>query len=342
MREPAFWWQPGTGRLLAPVAAVYGAVAAMRMQFAGRRAAVPVICVGNLTVGGAGKTPAALEIARLLLVEHERPFFLSRGYGGRLSGPVRVNPSSHVAADVGDEPLLLAGLAPTIVARNRVAGAHTAYLGGASVVVMDDGFQNPSVVKDLAILVVDGRRGIGNGRVIPAGPLRAPLPAQIAKADALILVGGPEGAAAVAAAARGRGIPAFHGRLAPDRKTVAALGERKVLAFAGIGDPEKFFATLAETGIEVPERASFPDHHRYTPDEAAALLARADKSRLVLLTTEKDLARLSGDARLAALAARARALPVRLVIEDGAAFRQMILRAAQRRPEGAVNRERPG
>jgi tetraacyldisaccharide 4'-kinase len=342
MREPAFWWRPGAGQFLAPAAAVYGAVAAWRMRFPGRRAAVPVICVGNLTVGGAGKTPAALEIARLLLVAHERPFFLSRGFGGRLRGPVRVSPSSHAAADVGDEPLMLAGLAPTIVARNRVAGAHAAYLGGASVIVMDDGFQNPSLVKDLAIVAVDGRRGIGNGRVIPAGPLRAPLPAQIAKADALLLVGGPGAAETVAEAARDRGIPVFHGRFEPDRKTVAALGARKVLAFAGIGDPDKFFATLAEAGIEAPRRASFPDHHRYTESEAAALLAQAAEDRLVLLTTEKDLARLAGDARLAALAARARVLPVRLVIEQWDAFREMILRAVQRRSDSGESTKRPG
>ncbi len=136
---------------------------------------MPVICLGNLTIGGAGKTPAALAVAHLLLAAHERPFFLSRGYGGRLAGPVRVDPSFHHAADVGDEPLMLARLAPTIVARDRVAGAHVARSAGASVIVMDDGFQNPSLIKDLAILLVDGRRGIGNGRIIPAGPLRAPL-----------------------------------------------------------------------------------------------------------------------------------------------------------------------
>jgi tetraacyldisaccharide 4'-kinase len=334
MREPAFWWRQGAGGLLAPFGAVYGALTALRMQAPGRRSTVPVICVGNLTAGGAGKTPAALAIVRLLLAEHERPFFLSRGYGGRIAGPVRVNPSAHVAVDVGDEPLLLARLAPTIVARNRVAGARAAALGGASVIVMDDGFQNPSLAKELAILVVDGRRGIGNGRVMPAGPLRAPLLTQIAKADALLVVGEPAGAAEVAAAARRRGLAEFHGRLEPDRQSVVALGRRKVLAFAGIGDPEKFFATLTAAGIETARRESFPDHHRYTASEAAALLAQADASHLVLLTTEKDLARLAGDPRLAALAARAHALPVRLMVEEREPFRQLVLRAAQRRAGG--------
>ena len=330
MREPAFWWQPGTGGLLSPLAALYGAVAALRLQAPGRGIGLPIICVGNLTVGGAGKTPAALAVARLLLAAHERPFFLSRGHGGRLRGPVRVNPAHHSAADVGDEPLLLARLAPTIVARNRVQGAMTARFGGAGVIVMDDGFQNPSLTKDLAILLVDGRRGIGNGRIIPAGPLRAPLEVQISRAHCLVIVGPAQGADAVARVARRHGVTILHARLEPDRDVLAALRRRKVLAFAGIGDPEKFFATLAAAGIDVAERAGFADHHRYTAGEAQALVARAEAANLLLLTTEKDIARLSGEARLAALAARATALPVRLVIEELDAFGKMILEGAGR------------
>jgi tetraacyldisaccharide 4'-kinase len=330
MREPAFWWQPGRGSLLSPLAGIYGAVAALRMRSPGRRVGVRVICLGNLTVGGAGKTPAALAVAGLLLAAHERPFFLSRGYGGRLPGPVRVNPTTHSAAEVGDEPLMLARLAPTIVARDRVAGASVARRGGASVIVMDDGFQNPSLAKDLAILLVDGRRGVGNGRVIPAGPLRAPLEAQIARAHSLVIVGPPDGAAAVAQIARGHGVTVFHGRLEPDRNFLATLARRKVLAFAGIGDPGKFFATLDEAGIEVAARASFADHHRYTAAQAQALIARAEAAQLVLVTTEKDIARLSGDPALAALAAHANALPVRLLIEEQDAFCKTILKVVKR------------
>src|SRR5208282_5212533 len=280
-----------------------------------------------------GKTPAALAVGRLLLGAHQRPFFLSRGYGGRLAGPLRVDPAAHSAAAVGDEPLLLARLAPTIVARDRLAGAKTARFGGANVIVMDDGFQNPALAKDLAILLVDGRRGIGNGRTIPAGPLRAPLEMQVAQAQALVVVGPPAGTAgaasavAVAQLARRHDVAIFHGRLEADRHTLAALGGRKVLAFAGIGDPEKFFATLAEAGVAVAERASFPDHHRYTAAEAQALIARADVFFNDPVTTEKDLARLAGDPHLAALAARASALPVRLVIEEADAFRDLILKA---------------
>jgi tetraacyldisaccharide 4'-kinase len=330
MREPAFWWRPRGGMLLAPLGVIYGAVAAARMQTPGVSAGVPVICLGNLTVGGAGKTPAALAVAHLLLAARERPFFLSRGYGGMLEGPVRVDPGFHHAADVGDEPLLLARLAPTIVARDRVAGAKTARLGGAGVIVMDDGFQNPSLGKDLAILMVDGQRGIGNGRILPAGPLRAPLDFQIARAQAIIVVGPPDGAARVLASARRHRVSVFNGRLEPDRNSLAALAGRKVLAFAGIGNPEKFFATLAEAGIAVGERVSFPDHHRYTSADAQALIARAEAANLVLITTEKDHVRLAGDPSLATLAARSSILPVRLVIEEVDLFRAKILSTAKR------------
>jgi tetraacyldisaccharide 4'-kinase len=331
MREPAFWWQPGTGALLSPLGGIYGLVAALRMRSKGGSAGVPVICLGNFTVGGAGKTPAALAVGRLLLAAHERLFFLSRGYGGRLAGPVRVDPAVHTAAAVGDEPLLLARLAPTIVARDRLAGAQAARRGGANVIVMDDGFQNPALAKDLAVLLVDGRRGIGNGRVIPGGPLRAPLETQITHAQAVVFVGPSDSAPAIAERARRHNVATYHARLEPDRDTVAALKGRKVLAFAGIGDPEKFFATLEAAGVAVAERVSFADHHRYTAAEARALLARADADNLMLLTTEKDLVRLSGKRRLAALAARANPLPVQLVIEEAEAFRDMIVGVLSKR-----------
>ncbi len=334
MRAPSFWWKPGRGRLLSPLGAIYGAAAALRMQGAGQNAGLPVICLGNLTVGGSGKTPAALAVALILLAAHERPFFLSRGYGGRLAGPVPVNPSAHGAADVGDEPLLLARLAPTIVARDRVAGAQAARFGGASVIVMDDGFQNPSLHKDLSILVVDGRRGIGNGRIIPAGPLRAPLGTQIGRAHALVIVGSGDGSAAIAEMGRRRGLAIFHGRLAVDREQREALRGCSVLAFAGIGDPEKFIATLTDAGITVAERQDFADHHRYTPEEARALLARADRKNFILLTTEKDHVRLAGDPQLARLAARTATLPVRLVIDEEDAFRDLVLKAVRRNSRG--------
>jgi tetraacyldisaccharide 4'-kinase len=329
MRAPAFWWQPGTGGLLDPLGALYGAVASARMEKSGDSAGIPVICLGNPTVGGAGKTPAALAVAHLLHAAHQRPFFLSRGYGGRLAGPVRVNPAIHHADEVGDEPLLLARLAPTIVAHNRVAGAKFARFAGASVIVMDDGFQNPSLTKDLAILLIDSRRGIGNGRVLPAGPLRAPLDAQLARAQAVVVVGASDGAAVAIEAAQRRGIAIYRARLEPDFDVVTAIGRRKVLAFAGIGDCDKFFATLTTAGIDVAERASFADHHRYSAVEAQELMTRAQARGLMLVTTEKDSMRFAGDRQLDALAARTSALPVRLVIEERDQFRQMLLQAAK-------------
>jgi tetraacyldisaccharide 4'-kinase len=330
MREPAFWWQPGTGSLLQPFAAIYGAIAAARMSWRGRSAGVPVICLGNLTVGGSGKTPAALAVAHLLHAAHGRPFFLTRGYGGRLAGPLRVNPAIHHSADVGDEPLLLARLAPTIVARDRAAGAQFAQFAGASVIVMDDGLQNPALAKSLSIIVVDGRRGIGNGRVIPAGPLRAPLGAQLDRAQALLVVGPVDGAAGIVKRAEQRGMTIFHARLEPDRAIIAAIGKRKVLAFAGIGNPDKFFTTLTEAGIAVADRVGFDDHHRFTAAQAQDLLTRARAANLMLVTTEKDLMRLTGDGGLAELAEHASALPVRLVVDEWDQFRQMVLGAVKR------------
>ena len=325
MREPAFWWGEGSfaSALLAPLAALYGAVAQWRLGRGGERAGAPVVCVGNLTVGGAGKTPTALALARMLAAAGERPMFLSRGYGGALAGPLLVDPARHRAREVGDEPLLLARTAPTIVARDRVKGAGIA--GDASVIVMDDGFHNPSLVKDFSVLVVDGRRGTGNGRVIPAGPLRAPLEAQLARAHALIVVGGLRRAADIAERARGANIPVLQACLRPDADVIAWLRGRQVLAFAGIADPEKFFATLAEAGVVLAAARSFPDHHRYTRAEAVALCDDAQRAGLVLMTTEKDLARLAGEDQVKELVARAKALPVTLAFEDEEAMKSLLL-----------------
>lgn len=334
MREPPFWWR-GVGieaRLLAPVAAIYGAVAARRLGQRGVRAGAPVICIGNPTVGGAGKTPLALAVAHMLKAAGEHPVFLTRGYGGSLPGPHLVDPATDKAADVSDEPLLLARVAPTIVARDRVVGAQAAVAAGASVIVMDDGFQNPSLAKDLSVLVIDGRRGVGNARVIPGGPLRAPLAAQLKRADAIVLVGAVgEATSPIVTAARARGLPLFRARLAPDPGVVASLAGCRVLAFAGIGDPEKMFATLADAGITVTRTRSFADHHRYTQAEALSLCAQADAEGLVLVTTAKDMARLQGDAALADLAACARALPVTLVLDEEAEFRKLLARQRLKR-----------
>lgn len=319
MREPDFWWQkPGLAAwLLSPFALIYGTITAWRMQRAGFRAGIPVICVGNFTLGGTGKTPTAIAIAKLLAAKGETPFFLTRGYGGSLAGPARVDRATHRASDVGDEPLLLARAAPTIVARDRAAGAAFAQDAGASVIVMDDGLQNPSLHKDISIAVVDARRGIGNAYVFPAGPLRAPMSTQLTRVQAILAVGRGEGSGPVAALARAHCLPFLHARLEPAPDIARAIGSRKALAFAGIGDPEKFFLTLAEAGIAATSRQSFADHHQYSEDEAASILARCEAEELVPVTTEKDIARLSGqDGARGRLAEVAKAVPVTLVPDN--------------------------
>jgi tetraacyldisaccharide 4'-kinase len=343
MRDPSFWWRErsAAAALLAPAAACYGAIAARRMARPGCRAPVPVICVGNFTVGGAGKTPTAIALARLLVEAGRRPFFLSRGYGGRVAGPVLIDladsgtPTAALgwtAADVGDEPLLLAAAAPAVVARDRPAGIAAAAAGGADTIVMDDGLQNPSVTKDLALAVVDGRRGVGNGRIFPAGPLRAPLAAQLDHVDAVLVVGAAGAAADIAIeAARKRGLPVFHGDLQPAPDAVAALAGKPVLAFAGIADPGKFFATLEAHGIVAAVRRPFPDHHPYAVDEIASLVACAGRNGLTLVTTEKDMARLRGDPAAAELAARSVVLPVTLRFRETAGVEVMLRNALDSR-----------
>jgi tetraacyldisaccharide 4'-kinase len=330
LRAPAFWQRSGIlSTLLAPLGSLYGSAAAARLRQPGKSAGVPVICVGKPTLGGAGKTPTALAVGRFLLASGERPFFLSRGYGGAARDPLLVDPERHGAAEVGDEPLLLARTAPTLVARDRPAGAEIAHAQGASVIIMDDGFQNPSLAKNFSVLVVDGGRGIGNGRVFPAGPLRAPLQAQLTRAQAVIVIGEIGAAAPVLAKAEMLGMPVFRGRLEPDAQALAALAGKDVLAFAGIADPEKFFATLI--GIRIGAQWEFADHHRYSAEDAGRLLTEADHRDLVPVTTEKDLARMSRDPRTAALRARAQVVPVRLAIEREPEFQSLVLSAVRSR-----------
>ena len=332
MRDPAFWWRKAgpCAALLSPLAAGYGAIAAGRMSRAGERIGIPVLCVGNFTLGGAGKTPTAMLLAKLLAEGGEKVFCLSRGYGGSAAGPKLVDAHADTAAKVGDEALLLARATPTIIARNRVEGAALARIKGAGAVVMDDGLQNGSIAKTFTLAVVDGRRGVGNGKVFPAGPLRAPLSAQLARCNALLVVGEKVGAREVVAAAQARRLPVLHGNLVPDAAAVTALKRRKVLAFAGIGDPDKFFATVETSGIAIAARKAFPDHHRYTAEEAAELVMDAEHEALTLLTTEKDHARMTGEPALSALHGRAQVLPVTMVVEEIDELRK--LAAAALRP----------
>jgi tetraacyldisaccharide 4'-kinase len=325
MRAPAFWWKKAgvAAALLSPLGAIYGAVAGAQLARLGKRAALPVICIGDPTLGGGGKTPAAMAVAMLLREIGERPVFLTRGYGGRERGPLVVDPKIYDAAAVGDEPLLLARNAPTVVTADRIAGALLATGTDASVIVMDDGFQNPALEKDLSLLVIDGAVGLGNGHVFPAGPLRAPWPAQLHRAQALIVIGDSLPSTSP--------LPAFQAKLVVEESAAGALQGRRVLAFAGIGRPEKFFATLRTIGAEVAVARPFPDHHRYTPQEARALIAEASANDLVLVTTEKDHVRLGRDPASAALAEKARVLPVKLEFAKKSAVKQMIAEALLRR-----------
>jgi tetraacyldisaccharide 4'-kinase len=294
MREPAFWHRQSSwvSLLLTPFGALYGLVASWRLQRDGFDAGIPVLCVGNYHVGGAGKTPTVLALAKLLRDLGETPVVLSRGYRGRLRGPVKVDPARHAADDVGDEPLMMARMVPVVVARDRVEGVALARSQGATVILMDDGFQNPAISKDASLIVIDGARGLGNGRVLPAGPLRAPLSPQLERTDALIVVGEGNAADAVAAAVTAMEIPVLSAFLKPQDTSVALLGGKRVLAFAGIGDPGRFFRTLRAAGIDVVRERAFDDHHPFSQSEIEALVAEAKRDALTLVTTEKDLARL--------------------------------------------------
>jgi tetraacyldisaccharide 4'-kinase len=333
MRAPAFWWRPAgvAATLLSPVAAVYGRIAAGRLRRAAVTAVpVPVICVGNPIAGGAGKTPtvqalvdAAREIGGL------SPMVLSRGYGGRLAGPLVVDPSRHFAADVGDEPLMLAtGGVPVVIARHRAAGALLAVEHGATIVIMDDGFQNPSLYKDLAILVVDRERGIGNGFCLPAGPLRAPLKNQLELADFLVLTGRGAAADAVRAAA-GHGVPVIGARLAPVGGSSPLAGQR-LLAFAGIANPSKFFASLVEAGADVVATRAFADHYAYSDADCRAILEACAAGGVRPVTTAKDRVRLAGGGDRDRLAALCHVHEVRLVADEPGAFTRVIEQACAR------------
>jgi tetraacyldisaccharide 4'-kinase len=295
VHEPAFWYRPSSllSRLLMPLGAVYGAVASRRLARQGIDAGIPALCVGNYHAGGAGKTPAVLALVNLLRDAGEAPIVLSRGYGGSLRGPVKVDPERHAASDVGDEPLMMAQTVAVVIARDRVEGVALARSQGASLILMDDGFQNPAIAKDASLIVIDGDRGIGNGCVFPAGPLRAPLPPQLARTDALVIVGDGMAADAVAASIATQGGLVLRAHLVPNESSIAALRGKRVLAFAGIGDPQRFFRTLRNGGVEVVAEKAFADHHPFSDSEIEALVAQAKRDGLTLVTTEKDMARLS-------------------------------------------------
>ncbi len=290
MHAPRFWQRDGSRlapALLAPLAALTATATARRVARPGWRAPVPVLCCGNVTVGGAGKTTLALDLLGRLIARGAVPHALLRGYGGSARGTHRVAPDGD-AAETGDEPLLLARVAPTWTGADRAEAARAAVAAGAGVLVMDDGLQNPTLCKDLSLLVVDGGFGFGNGRVLPAGPLRETIAACAARCRAAVLIGDDEAGAVVALPPA---LPVLRARLVPGPATLSLRG-RRVLGFAGIGRPAKFFATLREAGADLADALPFPDHHRFTPRDLAGLMERARRLDAVPVTTAKDAVRL--------------------------------------------------
>ena len=301
MQPPDFWYnQRGSllSALLAPAGWLYGLAGAIRQDRARPwQAPIPIVCVGNLVAGGQGKTPTALSIGTALKAKGKNIQFLSRGYGGALTGPLLVDPASHTAQDVGDEPLLLADIAPTWVSVDRRAGVEAVHSMGAEIIVMDDGFQNPAVKKDLSIIVIDGEIGFGNGRLIPAGPLREGVAVGLSRAQAVVIIGEDrfklhDALIEIAQSSNQPPVDIFSAKLKPD-SAAAALKDQKVYAFAGIGRPKKFFNTVLEIGADLVGAKSFDDHHPYTENEINTLLATAKQEDATLVTTAKDHVRLS-------------------------------------------------
>jgi tetraacyldisaccharide 4'-kinase len=320
MRAPGFWFTPKDRpgllpRLFAPLGWLYAAGTARRLRQPGYAARVPVICIGNLTAGGAGKTPTTIALAARLTARGHAVHVVSRGYGGTLEGPVRVDPAQHRAEEVGDEPLLLSAFAPVWVAKDRAAGVRAAEAAGATVILLDDGFQSPAVKPALSLIVVDAARGFGNGRCIPAGPLREPVATGLARADLVLTIGD--------AAAQDRfdanwgplvRLPRLRGTLQPLRMGLDWKGER-VLAFAGIADPSRFFTTLRAEGAEVVRAEALGDHAAFSETFLRRLESEAVTLGAQLVTTEKDAARLPPAWR-----AKVLTLVVRLQIADWSAL----------------------
>ena len=319
MQKPDFWQKrtlKSTGLL--PLGWLYSTAGLLhRTLTKPARAKCPVVCVGNLTIGGSGKTPVVAVLAESLIKEGFNPHILSRGYGGKLSSPspVRVDPARHKADDVGDEPLLLGRTAPVWIGSDRARSAHQATEASANILILDDGFQNPGLHKDFSIIVVDAGYGFGNERVMPAGPLRESLDSGFKRADLIVTIGKSQTTLSTGE------LPVVEGVLKPCSRTASRLNGRDVLAFAGIGRPEKFHDSLKELGARVVKTRNFPDHHPYSRADLEALHDQAKASGLQLVTTEKDAIKLSAEMRK-----NIEILPVRLEWQDPKAFQDLLNR----------------
>lgn len=334
MAEPSFWQmrRHPLSLALTPLAWLYGGLEAARRRLThAQHPGKPVICVGNLTAGGAGKTPTVRWLAEKIAAQGHQPAILSRGYGGSEKGPLKVDRQTHHAAHVGDEPLMLAADWPVYIGADRMQSLRLAVQDGAGVLIKDDGFQNPSLAHHFNLIVVDGASGLGNQRLLPAGPMRQPLSVALEKLDALLVIGEARhhSLAFLMDAVEAFGKPVFHGRV-----QATGHGSGKVHGFCGIARPQKFQASLVAQGYKIDGFTSFADHHDFTEAEAATLLAH-DKP---LITTEKDMARLQGapaDSARARLAAEAAVLPIVFEIDDEAALLAAISRAIA---DGQANR----
>ncbi len=329
MRAPDFW-NGSQGSLwpvfLSPFAAIYAAATARRMARPGLSAGVPVICAGNATAGGAGKTTVALDLGRRLAARGVNAHFLLRGYGGTLKGPVRVDAEQHDSRAVGDEALLLAAERPTWVAADRAAGALAAIGTGAQTIVMDDGLQNPTLQKDLSLLVIDGSMGFGNGRIIPAGPLREPVAEAAKRCQAAVLIGADE-VGALTQLPPGMPVLRAHLKAGPE---AAMLAGQPVFAFCGIANPRKFFATLQESGAVLAGRQSYADHYPFDDGDMRDVLEQAEALRAVPVTTRKDWVRIPS-----AFRSRVTVVTIRLEWEEPAAIEALLDPLAARVPVAA-------